>query len=100
MLGGEDSCVATMSNISCPWTPATNLGHEIGNVLRVQGFGQGEIVTRSATRWDALVLCFLGFSSVQLFFRRFLKDACKLYSVFIYSVLALGLPVVVGADLT
>ena len=34
MLGGEDSCVATMSNISCPWTPATNLGHEIGNVLR------------------------------------------------------------------
>ena len=30
----------TTSNISSAWTPTTNLGHEIGNFLQVQGFGQ------------------------------------------------------------
>ena len=30
----------TTSNISSAWTPTTNLGHEIRNVLQVQGFGQ------------------------------------------------------------
>ena len=39
-LGEEDTCMATTSNISSAWTPATNLGHEIGNALQVQGFGQ------------------------------------------------------------
>ena len=39
-LGEEDTCVATTSSISPPWTPTTNLGHEIGNVLQIQGFGQ------------------------------------------------------------
>ena len=32
--------MATTSNISSAWTPAANLGHEIGNVLQVQGFRQ------------------------------------------------------------
>ena len=39
-LGEEDACMATTSNISSAWTPETNLGHEIKNVLQVQGFGQ------------------------------------------------------------
>ena len=39
-LGEEDTCMETTSNISSAWTPTTNLGHEIGNFLQVQGFGQ------------------------------------------------------------
>jgi len=39
-LGAEDTCMETTSNISSAWTPATNLGHEMGNVLHVPGFGQ------------------------------------------------------------
>ena len=39
-LGEEDTCMATTSNISSAWMPATHLGHEIGNVLQVQGCGQ------------------------------------------------------------
>ena len=37
-LGAQGTSVPTTSNISFPWTPPTNLGHEIGSVLQIGSF--------------------------------------------------------------
>ena len=63
-LGEEDTCMATTSNISSAWTPAANLGHEIGNVLQVQGCGQ---LGDCCEKCGPMGLCFAVFPGFLLY---------------------------------
>ena len=65
-LGGQSTCVKSTSNLTLPWAPTTNLGHQTGYVLHRKLLGE--------LRSDRMLCLGLSRISVRMLLPRFLKN--------------------------
>ena len=74
----------TTSNISSAWTPATNLGHEIGNLLQVHGTRLWVIgkLLREMRPMGLSFAVFPGFLFHVGISSKFVRDACRGFRIF------------------